>query len=97
MVIVNESTAHVTGLLAGLGVGQTFKYIAEPHFKAGALCPLLKNWRRPRHPIHVMYPPNRHLNAKVRVFVDWAIEIFSRFDDRVSKKAAQHGQPDPGE
>jgi len=33
MVTVNESTAHVTGLLAGLGVGQTFRYIAEPHFK----------------------------------------------------------------
>ena len=25
MVTVNESTAHVTGLLAGLGVGQTFR------------------------------------------------------------------------
>ncbi len=82
MVTVNESTAHVTGLLAGLGVGQTFKYFAAPHFKTGALRPLLKSWRRPRHPIHVMYPPNRHLNAKVRVFVDWAVEIFSRFDDR---------------
>jgi len=33
LVMVNESTAHVTGLLAGLGVGQTFKYIAEPHFQ----------------------------------------------------------------
>ncbi len=87
MVTVNESTAHMTGLLAGLGVGQTFKYLAEPHFKTGALRRLLKNWGRPRHPIHVMYPPNRHLNAKVRVFVDWAIEMFSEFDDRVSKKA----------
>jgi len=86
MVMVNESTAHVTGLLAGLGIGQTFKYIAEPHFKTGALQPLLKNWKRPRHPIHVMYPPNRHLNAKVRVFVDWVIEIFSEFDDRVGEK-----------
>ena len=85
MVIVNESTAHVTGLLAGLGVCQMFKYIAKPHFKTGALRHLLKSWGRPRHPIHVMYPPNRHLNAKVRVFVDWAVEVFSRFDDRVSK------------
>ncbi len=84
MVTVNESTAHVTGLLGGLGVAQTFKYIARPHFKTGALRPLLKSWGRPRHPIHVMYPANRHLNAKVRVFVDWAVEVFSRFDDRVT-------------
>jgi hypothetical protein len=33
-----------------------------------------------------MYPPNRHLNAKVRVFVDWAVEIFSKYDDRVTRK-----------
>ena len=84
MVTVNESTAHMTGLVAGLGVGQTFNYLAKPHFKTGALRPLLKSWRRPRHPIHVMYPPNRHLNAKVRVFVDWAVEIFARFDDRAT-------------
>jgi LysR family transcriptional regulator for bpeEF and oprC len=84
MVTVNESTAHVTGLLAGLGVGQTFRYIAQPYFNTGALIPLLMNWGRPRHPIHVMYPPNRHLNAKVRVFVDWAVEVFAKFDDRVA-------------
>jgi len=29
-----------------------------------------------------MYPPNRNLNAKVRVFVDWAVEVFAEFDDR---------------
>ena len=86
MVIVNESTAHMTGLVAGLGVGQTFEYLARPHFKTGALRQLLKSWGRPRHPVHVMYPPNRHLNAKVRVFVDWAIEVFARFDDRVNTK-----------
>ena len=88
MVTVNESTAHVTGLLAGLGVGQTFRYIAQPYFKTGALIPLLMNWGRPRHPIHVMYPPNRHLNAKVRVFVDWAVEVFAKFDDRVADSAS---------
>ena len=92
MVTVNESTAHMTGLIAGLGVGQTFKYLAKPHFKTGALRPLLKDWGRPRHPIHVMYPPNRHLNAKVRVFVDWAVEIFSKFDDRGDGKAGMRSR-----
>ena len=88
MVTVNESTAHVTGLLMGLGMGQTFRYIAQPHFKTGALIPLLENWERPSHQIHVMYPPNRHLNAKVRVFVDWAVEVFAKFDDRVADSAS---------
>src|SRR5258707_1699834 len=80
MVMVNESTAHMTVVIAGLGVGQTCKYLAEQHFKTGALRPLLKGWGRPRHPIHVMYPPNRHLNAKVRVSVAWAVGIFSKYE-----------------
>ena len=88
MVMVNESTAHVSGLLAGLGVGQTFRYIAQPHFKTGALVPLLENWERPRHRVHIMYPPNRHLSAKVRVFVDWVVEVFEKYDDREAVSAS---------
>jgi DNA-binding transcriptional LysR family regulator len=26
----------------------------------------------------VVYPPNSHLSAKVRAFVDWVVELFSR-------------------
>ena len=28
-------------------------------------------------PIHVIYPPNRHLSAKVRVFVEWVADMFT--------------------
>ena len=84
MVSVNESTAHLTGLLVGLGIGQVPKFMAQPHVKGGALVTLFKSWTRPRHPLHVVYPPNRHLNAKVRVFVDWSVEVFGKFDDRPS-------------
>lgn len=79
-VAVNESTAHLTGLLAGLGVGQTFGFMARPHFARGALTPLLEDWVRPHHPMHLLYPPNRHLQAKLRVFVDWVVEVFEPFD-----------------
>jgi hypothetical protein len=27
-----------------------------------------------------VYPPNRHLSAKLRVFVDWGAELFARSD-----------------
>jgi DNA-binding transcriptional LysR family regulator len=81
-VAVNESTAHLTVLLAGLGIGQTFRFMAAPHLKSGALRAVLKEWSRPRHPLHLVYPGSRHLNAKLRVFVDWAVEVFAPFDDR---------------
>jgi hypothetical protein len=28
-------------------------------------------------PVYVVYPPNRHLGNKLRVFVDWAANLFA--------------------
>jgi LysR family transcriptional regulator for bpeEF and oprC len=80
VVAVNESTAHLTTLLTGLGVGQTFAFMAAPHMASGALVELLQGWAPEPHAIHVVYPPNRHLSAKLRVFVDWAVEIFAPYN-----------------
>lgn len=77
-VSVNESNAYVTAILAGLGVGQITGYQAERHLKSGALMQLLPEWTQPLLPVYVVYPPNRHLSAKVRAFVDWAAELFQR-------------------
>ncbi len=82
MVAVNESTARLTALLAGLGVSQTYGFMARPHIERRALVPLLQDWSRPPHPLHLLYPRNRHLQAKLRVFVDWVAEIFAPFDCR---------------
>jgi DNA-binding transcriptional LysR family regulator len=43
---------------------------------------VLPDWTRPRHPLHLVYPSQRHLNAKLRVFADWIVEVFAPFDDR---------------
>jgi len=37
---------------------------------------VLAAWQPAPLPIHVLYPPNRHLSAKVRAFVDWAAALF---------------------
>jgi LysR family transcriptional regulator for bpeEF and oprC len=75
-VAVNESTAHLNALLAGLGIGQTFTFMAQPYLERGALVPLLTEWKRKRHPLYLLYPANRQLNAKLRVFVDWVEALF---------------------
>src|SRR5258705_11455574 len=67
-IAVNESTAHMTSLLAGLGIAQTFRFMAQRYFDDGSLVPVLDDWRRPAHPMHILYPPNRHLIAMLRVF-----------------------------
>lgn len=83
-VAVNESTAHLTALAAGLGIGQTFGWFVRELEASGELVRVLEDWQQPRHPLHIMYPPNRHLNAKVRVFVDWAVQVFAAVDARAA-------------
>jgi len=82
VVAVNESTAHLTALMTGMGIGQTFAWFVKDAVARGEMVTLLDDWQPPRHPLYVMYPPNRHLNATVRVFVDWAVQLFAAVDNR---------------
>lgn len=81
-VSVNESTAHLTALVHGLGIGQNFRFQVQPYLASGELVHVLPEWRQARHPLYAMYPQNRHMNAKVRVFIDWAVEVFGALDGR---------------
>lgn len=76
-IAINEGSAHLSAILAGYGVSQTLSFVAEPHLASGELVALMPEWSRPAIPIYVVYPPNRHLSAKVRVFVDWVAELFA--------------------
>lgn len=78
-VTVNESTAHLSALLSGLGIGQTFRYMTRPHVDSGALVPVLTDWTRPPYQLNVLYPQTRYLSARLRIFVDWVVEVFSEY------------------
>jgi len=75
---VNDSNANLAAGLAGLGVIRSATFMVAPHVERGTLQPLLLDWCTDTIPIHVVYPPNRHLSAKVRVFVDWAADLSPR-------------------
>jgi LysR family transcriptional regulator for bpeEF and oprC len=81
-VAVNESTAHIGALAAGLGIGQTFAWFVREGLASGAMVRVLEDWKQPHQALHILYPSNRHLNAKVRVFVDWAVQLFAAMDER---------------
>jgi LysR family transcriptional regulator, regulator for bpeEF and oprC len=78
IVSVNDGNAYVAAGLAGLGVMQAPTFMVEPHFASGRLRPLLNDWRAEVLPLHVVYPPNRHISNRVRVFVDWAAELLAK-------------------
>lgn len=75
-VALNDSSAHLAALLAGLGIGQTFAFLAQPHLERGSLVALLPKWTRQRQPLYLLYPARRQLNARLRVFADWAAALF---------------------
>ncbi len=77
-VAVNENNAHTHAVLSGLGVSQVARFVAQPYLDSGELVEVLSDWTRDALPVYVVYPPNRHLSAKVRAFVDWAAELFAK-------------------
>jgi DNA-binding transcriptional LysR family regulator len=77
---VNDSRAGVVAALAGLGVLHTATFLVQDHISSGQLEPLFTEWCGGAVPLHVVYPPNRHLSNKVRVFVDWIAELFGKHD-----------------
>jgi LysR family transcriptional regulator, regulator for bpeEF and oprC len=62
--------------IAGVGLVWLLDFIVAKPIAEGALVPLLDDRGIVTRPISALYPPNRHLSPKVRVFVDYLIEIF---------------------
>jgi DNA-binding transcriptional LysR family regulator len=54
--------------------------MVQEHIGSGALVPILDDWTSDPMPLHVVYPPNRHLSNKLRVFVDWIADLFAGHD-----------------
>ncbi|MFT4265864.1 MAG: LysR family transcriptional regulator [Xenophilus sp.] len=78
---VNDSNAYTSAALSGFGVAQMVRFIAAPYLASGELVELFPDWHCDPLPVHVVYPPNRHLSAKVRAFVDWTAAEFARHPD----------------
>ena len=74
---VNNSDAHMAAGLSGLGVMQLPSFQLPHYLESGRLELLLEDWRTDPIPLHVVYPQNRHLSAKVRAFVEWIAELFA--------------------
>jgi LysR family transcriptional regulator for bpeEF and oprC len=78
MIALNDSNAYVQAGLAGLGIIQMTDYLMMQHVLSGRMVQVLPDWTSEPLPVHVVYPQNRHLSAKVRVFVEWVAELFAK-------------------
>ncbi|WFU00863.1 LysR substrate-binding domain-containing protein [Rhizobium sp. CB3171] len=72
---VNDSRSYINAALTGLGIAQAPAFMVRDALAKGDLIPILPGWTHAPVPLHIVYPPNRHLSNKVRVFVDWLAKL----------------------
>ena len=73
---VNNSEAILEALREGIGIGRLPTFVAGPDLKAGNLVRILETQHMPDHTFYAVFPERQYLPAKVRVFLDFAIEYF---------------------
>ncbi|MBO9125326.1 MULTISPECIES: LysR family transcriptional regulator [unclassified Rhizobium] len=77
LVSVNDSRTFVTAATSGLGIAQLPHFMIRNELESGALVQVLPEWNREPLGLYIVYPPNRHLSNKVRVFVDWMVKLLT--------------------
>jgi LysR family transcriptional regulator for bpeEF and oprC len=79
-IALEDENSYVAAAEAGLGIAQLPAFVAKEMIERGALELVLGDWFPEPAPLHVVYPRNRHLSNKVRVFVDWVAELLRQHD-----------------
>ncbi|WP_413763158.1 LysR family transcriptional regulator [Variovorax sp. Varisp41] len=78
VVALDDGNAYAAAGVAGMGVLWLPRYMAQAHLDSGELVPLFEDWEVASMPLYLVFPPNRHLSAKLRVFIDWVDELMAK-------------------
>ncbi|WP_158810375.1 LysR family transcriptional regulator [Beijerinckia sp. L45] len=76
-ILVNGADAYTTAARLGLGLFQSPRYRVARDLAAGTLIEVLSAFPPTSTPLSILYPTSRQLSPRVRVFVDWLVEILS--------------------
>jgi DNA-binding transcriptional LysR family regulator len=74
---VNDDEVAWQAVRAGLGVSLLPTFIVGEDLKSGALQAVLTQYLPSERTLYALYLPNRHLSAKVRVFIDFLLAKFA--------------------
>lgn len=74
-VTVSGMDAYLGGCMAGLGIAQMTRRRVAAELESGQLCEILPASPPPSLPITVLYPQQRQIPARLRVWVDWLVEL----------------------
>jgi LysR family transcriptional regulator, regulator for bpeEF and oprC len=78
LVTVSGVDAYLACCEAGLGLAQFPVYRVAEGVANGTLKEMLPATPPPSLPVTVLYPPHRQMPARLRVFVDWLVELMSK-------------------
>lgn len=73
----SNAEACLQAALAGHGIARLPDFVAAEALAAGRLLPVLTRFEPDPVPIHILWPPGRHLAGKVRVLVDALARAFA--------------------
>jgi DNA-binding transcriptional LysR family regulator len=74
---VNSASAVRDALTSGIGIGFCPEFAVAKDVKAGRLVPLFDNLIGTTYGVYLIYPHRNHLSAKVRAFLDFAIDWYT--------------------
>lgn len=83
---INSSEALVKAAVAGIGLVKLSSFMVTQELKSGTLESVLDQYCQHDIDIHAVYPAQRYLPYKVRLFIDFLIERF-RSEDYWNKKS----------
>jgi DNA-binding transcriptional LysR family regulator len=73
---VTGPESYITSAQLGLGLVQIPNFHAVNDLAQGTLVRVLPDFPPPSVPVSLLYPPNRQLSPRVRLFMDWAAREF---------------------
>jgi DNA-binding transcriptional LysR family regulator len=74
---LNDDEALWQAVLGGLGISLLPTFIVGKDLQEGRLQAVLARYVPSERNLHALYLPNRHLSAKVRVFIDFLLQRFA--------------------
>jgi len=74
---VTGTESFRAGVLLGLGLAQMPVFHIRRDLAEGRLEQVLADYPVPSTPVSLLYPRNRQLSPRVRLFIDWAAHQFA--------------------
>jgi DNA-binding transcriptional LysR family regulator len=74
---VTGPESHIMGVKLGLGLGQLPSFLVEDELASGTFVEVLEDYAPPPGQVSLLYPPNKQLSPRVRVFIDWMAREFT--------------------